>query len=79
MSETVPIAFNTVRQMMIDDAGPHEAIVNQLPEFVNLEVTLPDDPLNPYSVNGSVIVTRANAKALGRAESSLPAIASAYD
>ncbi len=59
--------YDEVRAAMISDAGPHEQIVADLPNFQQFaqNVRLPVDQTNPYNVSQSMLLTRANAKALG--------------
>ncbi|MEZ6101434.1 MAG: NF038122 family metalloprotease [Pirellulaceae bacterium] len=77
-SEFVSADYSAVRSAMIRDAGPHEAIVNQLPTKAELVVELPQNPLNPFTLADDVSLTRANAKALGLSVGS-SAVVSAYD
>ena len=43
--------FDEVRQLIINDAKPDEAIVNQLPTFAQLQTLLPDQT---YIVSSSM-------------------------
>ena len=78
-AEFVPLGYDAVRNLIISDAGPHESIVNELPTFGELNTVLPEDMLNPYTVLGTMEITRANAQALGLNPQTLPSTPSAYD
>jgi hypothetical protein len=54
--------YNEIRQLMINDAGPNETIVNQLPTFQQFQATLPDAS---FVVSPTMVVNRANLLALG--------------
>ncbi len=70
------MAYDTVRQLMISDAGASEAIVGELPTFLQLQTTVP----NPnVVVNSTMTVNRANLLALGVPAGQLPTQPSAYD
>ena len=66
-ANTTNFTYDTVRSAMIMDAGPHETIVADVPNFTSFEnnVRLPIDRTNPYAVSQSMQLTTANAKALG--------------
>ncbi len=72
--ETRP--YDTVRQLIIDDAGPNEAIVDQLPTFAQLQTVLPDQT---YTVSPSMDITRANLLALGVPANQLSTRPSQFD
>ncbi|MEX0938829.1 MAG: NF038122 family metalloprotease [Pirellulales bacterium] len=73
------LGYDAVRQLMIADAGPHESVVSQIPTFSQLNVSLPVDLLNPYLLQSSMMLNRANAKALGVPAASLPQTPSVFD
>ena len=78
-AEYVTVGYERVRDLLIDDARSHETIVSQLPQFADLNATLPVDPRNPYSVSSTMEITRPNALALGMDPASLPGVPSAVD
>lgn len=78
-SEYVNLQFDAVRDAMVADAGPRESLVNGLPTFDEINVTLPNIPTNPFELDQEMLITRANAKALGFADASLPGPLSQYD
>ncbi|MEM7315799.1 MAG: hypothetical protein AAF497_21900, partial [Planctomycetota bacterium] len=70
--DTVPVEFNDVtytslRGALIADAGAHETLIPQLPTSSELQVDLPFDAQDPYSLSGNALLARANAKALNLA------------
>src|SRR4029453_8954702 len=69
-------SYDVVRQLMIADAGATEAIVNELPTFTQLQVTVP----NPnVTVSPTMAVARANLLALGVDPGQLIVRPSTYD
>ncbi len=71
--EYTSLDFDTVRQAMIDDGrGDEVSLLQQLPTFDALNVLLPNDRLNPYSVVNTMELTVPNAKALGFAATGPP-------
>ncbi|MEZ6120179.1 MAG: NF038122 family metalloprotease [Pirellulaceae bacterium] len=72
----VGVPYDQVRTALINDARSHEAIVNDLPTFAELNASVPADTLNPFVLQPTMRLTSANARALG-----LPAAgaASLYD
>ncbi len=58
--------FDQVRTQLIADAGPHESIVAELPNYATFSqnVRLPVDLTNAYAVAGDMRLTTANAKAI---------------
>ncbi|HJS06598.1 MAG TPA: NF038122 family metalloprotease, partial [Pirellulales bacterium] len=69
-------SYDQVRQLMIDDASPDEAIVEQLPTFAELQTQFPDQT---YAVTQSMDLTRANLQALGVPSNQLSGQPSAFD
>ncbi|MCA9218425.1 MAG: NF038122 family metalloprotease, partial [Planctomycetales bacterium] len=63
--EFVDLGYDAVRQALIDDARVGEEIAARLPAFADLNVTLPVDEINPFTLNTQMQVATANAKALG--------------
>ncbi len=64
----VLLDYDQVRQAMIDDAAgrDHELpLLSQVPTYNDLEVVLPVDRLNPYSVSDVLELQVPNARALG--------------
>ncbi|MFV2066256.1 MAG: NF038122 family metalloprotease [Pirellulales bacterium] len=78
-AERVQIPFDEVRGALARDGGDHEALLDQLPSFNELNVILPNDPVNPFTVSESMRLTRANAKAMGFDEGSLSGQRSQFD
>jgi hypothetical protein len=62
--DQVSLDFNRVQQAMIDDAGAHESIVTQIPNFQQFRATLPDDAVSEFDIARTIRLTRANARAL---------------
>ena len=73
------LGYDEVRDALIGDAGSHESIVSQLPDFENLQVNIPLDNSDPFTLLEQMRITRANAKALGFSADSLPAVASQFN
>ena len=70
-------SYDEVRQLMIDDAGPNEAIVEQLPTFAQLQTTLPDQT---YIVNPTMSTRPGQPAGVGRgSRSQLTSQPSAFD
>ncbi|MFV2068298.1 MAG: NF038122 family metalloprotease, partial [Pirellulales bacterium] len=67
------------RNLLVNDAGDYETLVQQLPTANELNVNLPADPVNPFTVADTMQLTRANAKALGVSPNSLPGIRSEFN
>ncbi len=65
LPENALVDFDTFRTLLINDAGEHESIVEQLPTFSELNYTLPDDPLSPFTVSPTISLSVPNAKAVG--------------
>jgi len=74
-SETDTMAYDAVRQLMINDAGPNEAIVNQIPTFAQLQTTLPAG----WTVSPMMKVNRANLLAMGVPRNQLGFTPSIFD
>ncbi len=79
---TTPVSgtfsYEAVRSRMIADAGPHESLVSQLPTANELNVQFPQNSQVPFEVDDVMLLTRANAAALGLGVGSLSQ-ASAYN
>ncbi len=71
------LGYDAVRNALVNDAQPHELIVQQLPTAAELNVTLPQDIT--VGLSQSVNLTRANAKALRLGIGQFPVVGSAYD
>ena len=69
--------YGEAQTAMIDDAGDHEGLVKQLPTVDELNVTLPGNSVVPFAASTNMLLTTANAKALGLTPSNN--VASAYD
>ena len=78
-SAVATIPFDTVRDALVADGKSHERLLAQLPRFESFNATLPQDPLNPFSVAPEIQMTRANARALGIPDEQLPAEPSEFE
>ncbi len=66
LSEQFDMDYDYLHGKLLDDANPVEdTIVQQIPDSSNIDLDFPLDPLVPYSFNGMMHITRANAKAIG--------------
>ncbi len=63
-ADRASIDFNAVRSAMINDAGKHESILNELPTYGELNFVIPDLSTTEFDVAPNMELTRANAKAL---------------
>ncbi len=78
VTERVSLSYDAVRTALMSDAGAHEPLVSQLPTMEELNVNLPANPTNPFTVAETMQLTRANAKALSFPEDSLPGTLSEF-
>ena len=79
-NEDVTFDWDVVRQALIDDGRAHEAdLLAALPRFDETSFLLPEDTINPFSIDRNLTFSRANALALGFDPAFLPAPSSAYD
>ena len=80
-NEEATIGYDAIRRAIEQDAGDreHEAAATQLPSFRALDVQLPNQPFNPFSLAEEVEISYANAKAIGFTEGSFPAVTSQFD
>jgi len=79
IAQKVRLPFDEVRDALVRDGRDHEALLKQLPALSQLNVVLPDDPVNPFTVAETMQLTRANAKALGFGGGSLAGQRSEFD
>jgi hypothetical protein len=77
-SETNTLGYDQLRSLMVGDAQENETLPALLPTASQVQTTFPDDPTNPFSLNGAV-ANRATLKALGVSESTLGGTPSTYN
>lgn len=61
---TTSVNFDEVVDGLADDSRPHESVARQIPSFDDIEVTFPNTPEDPFTVNESILVNTANYKAI---------------
>lgn len=78
VSQAIP--YDQARSLLIADARPGEALVNQLPTAAQIQYALPENPANPITVAPFVVASRANLQAMGLPAAQLESTTrSAYD
>lgn len=74
----VTVPYDQVRDAMVAQAFPDEAIAKLLPSAASVKFQTPIDTKNPWQFSGNIQAPRAELKALGFPDAWLPGPASAY-
>ncbi len=73
------VSYTSVRSSLISDAGAHESLLQSLPNANDLNVQFPQNSAVPFVVSDNMLLTRANAAALGLGTGSFVTVPSAYN